>query len=133
MLLIYAIMVFLFLVITGLPVRPFHSLPVFPSNLATLKDFEEEIPAKFLEYELPPRISSKTDEERVILHLIFFLNCFGGVWLVSSNFSFHILNNITHISTHFFTHTYIKNTQTTLLKLLYQTALCFYKFLFLFI
>ena len=72
MLLIYAIMVFLFLVITGLPVRPFHSLPVFPSNLATLKDFKEEIPAKFLEYELPPRISSETVEELVILHLLFF-------------------------------------------------------------
>ena len=73
MLIIYAIMVsYFFLVITGLPVRPFHSLPVFPSNLATLNDFKEEIPAKFLEYELPPHISSKTDEERVILHLIFF-------------------------------------------------------------
>ena len=108
-----------FLVITGLPVCPFHSLPVFPSALADLNDFKEEIPAIFLKYELPPRISSKTDEERVILHLIFFLNCFGGVWLVSSNFSFHILNNITHIFTHFLTYTYIKNTQTTLLKLLY--------------
>ena len=133
MLIIYAIVVYFFLVITGLPVRPFHSLPVFPSNLAKLKDFKEEIPAKFLEFELPPRNSPQTDEELVILHLLFFKNCFGGVWLVSSNFSFHILNNITHISTHFFTYTYIKNIQTTLLKLLYQTALCFYKFLFLFI
>ena len=33
----------------------------------------------------------------------------------------HILNNITHISTHFFTHTYFKNLQT-IFKLLYQTS-----------
>ena len=43
------------------------------------------------------------------------------VWWVSSNSHFHILNNITHISTHFFTHTYFKKLQTTILKLLYQT------------
>ena len=61
-----------FLVITGLPVCPFHSLPVFPSALADLNDFKEEIPAIFLKYELPPRISSETDEELVILHLLFF-------------------------------------------------------------
>ena len=42
----------------------------------------------------------------------------GPVWLVISNQYFHILNNLTH----FFTHTYIKNTQTTLFKLTYQTG-----------
>ena len=73
MLIIYAIMVsYFFLVITGLPVCPFHSLPVFPSALAELNDFKEEIPAIFLKYELPPRISSETDEELVILQLLFF-------------------------------------------------------------
>ena len=65
-----------FLVITGLPVCPFHSLPVFPSALADLNDFKEEIPAIFLKYELPPRISSETDEELVILHLLFFISLF---------------------------------------------------------
>ena len=46
--------------------------------------------------------------------------CYKGlVWQVCSNTHFHILNNITHIFIYFFTHTYIKNTQTTLLKLLY--------------
>jgi len=35
---------------------------------------------------------------------------------------FHILKNITHIFIYFFTHTYIKNTQTTFFKLLYQTG-----------
>ena len=43
------------------------------------------------------------------------------VWqLILSNL-LSISNTLTHISKHFFTHTYIKNTQTTLLKLLYQT------------
>jgi len=65
---------FFFLVITGLPVCPFCSLPVFPSTLAELNDFKEEIPAIFLKYELPPRNSSETDEEWVILHLLFFFN-----------------------------------------------------------
>ena len=41
---------------------------------------------------------------------------------MSSNSLFHISNTLTHISTHFFTHTYIKNTQNTLLKLSYQTG-----------
>lgn len=72
MLIIYAIMVFF--VITGLPVRPFPSLPVFPSTLAKLNDFKEEIPAIFLKYELPPRNSSQTAEEWVILHLHFIFN-----------------------------------------------------------
>ena len=40
---------------------------------------------------------------------------------MSLNSHFHILNNITHISTHFFTHTYFKKFQTTIFKLLYQT------------
>ena len=42
------------------------------------------------------------------------------VWWASSNTYFHILNNLTHISTHFFIHTYIKNIQTILFKLFYQ-------------
>ena len=41
-----------------------------------------------------------------------------GVWLVNSNFSFRILNNITHFFTHSFTYMYIKNTPITLLLLL---------------
>ena len=72
MLIIYAIVVYFFLVITGLPVRPFYSLAVFPSTLAELNDFKEEIPAIFLKDELPPRNSSETHEEWVILHLLFF-------------------------------------------------------------
>ena len=38
-----------------------------------------------------------------------------------SNTLLSILNTLTHISTYFFTHMYIKNTQTILFKLLYQT------------
>ena len=49
-------------------------------------------------------------------------NDLGHVWWASSNTHFHILNNFTHISTHFFTHTNIKNTQIILLKLLHQTG-----------
>ena len=45
----------------------------------------------------------------------------GPVWPLSSNNNFHILNNITYISTHFFTYTYFKKLQTTILKLFYQT------------
>ena len=45
----------------------------------------------------------------------------GHVWWVSSNSHFYILKNITHISTHFFTHMYFKKLPTTILKLLYQT------------
>ena len=45
----------------------------------------------------------------------------GLFWWVSSNSHFHILNNITHISTYFFTHIYFNKLQTTILKLLYQT------------
>ena len=48
----------------------------------------------------------------------------GHVWWVSSNSHFYILKNITHISTHFFTHMYFKKCQTTILKLLYQTPHC---------
>ena len=44
------------------------------------------------------------------------------VCFVSSNSLFHISNILKHISTHFFIHTYIKNTQNTLLKLSYQTG-----------
>ena len=69
--LLYMLLWFFFLVITGLPVSPFYSLPVFPSTLAELNDFKEEIPAIFLKYELPPRNSSETHEEWVILHLLF--------------------------------------------------------------
>ena len=47
----------------------------------------------------------------------FNLDFLGPVCFVSSNSLFHILNTLTHISTHFFIHTYIKNTQNTLLKL----------------
>ena len=43
------------------------------------------------------------------------------VWQSYSNTKLHILNNIIHIFTHIFTYSYIKNTQTTLLKLTYQT------------
>ena len=43
------------------------------------------------------------------------------VWSSISNSHFHISNNIIHIFTHFFTHTYFKKLQTTILKLLYQT------------
>ena len=34
------------------------------------------------------------------------LKCYGGVWFVFSNNHFQFLNNISRISTHFFTHTY---------------------------
>ena len=45
-----------------------------------------------------------------------------AVWKDISSNLLSILNTITYIFTHFFIHTYIKNTQTTLLKLLYQTT-----------
>ena len=35
---------------------------------------------------------------------------------------FHISNTLTHISTHFFTYTYIKNTKNTSLKFSNQTG-----------
>ena len=38
------------------------------------------------------------------------------------NNSFQFLNNITRISTHFFTHTYFQKIQTTLLEQYYQTG-----------
>ena len=41
----------------------------------------------------------------------------GTFWQLISNTFSHILNNFTHISIYFFTYTYIKNIQTTLLKL----------------
>ena len=44
------------------------------------------------------------------------------IWYSILNSYFYILNNITHIFTYFFIHTYINNTQTTLPKLLYQTS-----------
>ena len=44
------------------------------------------------------------------------------VWWTSSNIYFHILNNFTYILKHFFTYMYIKNTQITLLKFLYQMS-----------
>ena len=50
----------------------------------------------------------------------------GPVCFVSSNSLFHILNTLTHILTHFFTHTYIKNTQNIILKLSYQTNPLFF-------
>ena len=37
----------------------------------------------------------------------------GPVWSPSSNNNFHISNTLTHISTHFFTHTYFKKFQKT--------------------
>ena len=40
--------------------------------------------------------------------------------------NFHISNIITYILTYFFTHTYIKNTQNSSLKLNYQTGLTLY-------
>ena len=46
---------------------------------------------------------------------------YGPIWSSISNSHFQILNNVTHISTHFFTHTYFKKLQTIILKLLYQT------------
>ena len=46
----------------------------------------------------------------------------GPIWWASSNAHFYILNNLIHISTHFFTHIYIKNTQTILLELFYQMS-----------
>jgi len=40
----------------------------------------------------------------------------GPVWLCGSNTHFHILKNFTHILTHFFTQTYIKNTQKNIIQ-----------------
>ena len=54
---------------------------------------------------------SKDDYENQVL---------GPVWQAISNSYFYILNNITHIFTHLFIHTYFKKLQTILLKLLYQ-------------
>ena len=49
-----------------------------------------------------------------------YFNYLWPVWPSSSNNNFHILNNITHIFTYFFIHTYFKKLQITILKLLYQ-------------
>ena len=46
----------------------------------------------------------------------------GPVCYVSSNSYFHILNNITHISTHFFIYTYFKKLKKTI-KITFQTTL----------
>ena len=51
-------------------------------------------------------------DEQIVLNL----NNFGVVWLVSLNYSFQCLNNIIHIFTHFFTHTYFQKIQTALLN-----------------
>nr|POE83100.1 hypothetical protein CFP56_42705 [Quercus suber] len=77
----------------GLPFCPFYKLPVFPSTLAELNDFKEEIPAIFLEYELPPRNSSKTDEGWVVRKFLgedyeshlskYFKLCFSELFLHS--------------------------------------------------
>ena len=48
---------------------------------------------------------------KIIIIMKIQLQKLGHIWLASSNTHFHILNNLTHISTHFFTHTYIKNTK----------------------
>ena len=52
-----------------------------------------------------------------------FLKLLRPIWSLVSNSHFYILNNITHISTHIFTHTYFKKLQKFHLKQLYQ-ALC---------
>lgn len=52
---------------------------------------------------------------------VLFCYWWGAVWQINYNTFEYILNNFTHISTHIFTRTYIKNT-TILLKLTYQTA-----------
>ena len=44
----------------------------------------------------------------------------GPVWQSYLNIKLHILNDITYIFIHFFTHMYIKNTQITLFKLTHQ-------------
>ena len=46
---------------------------------------------------------------------------FGPIWHHDLNNIFQFLNNITRISTHFFTHTYFQEIQTTLLEQHYQT------------
>ena len=50
----------------------------------------------------------------------------GPVYFVSSNSPFYILHTLTHISTYFFTHKYIKNAQNILLKLSYQSNPLFF-------
>ena len=52
----------------------------------------------------------------VVLLLALYAADYGAVWydILSNNFQF--LNNITRISTHFFTHTYFLKIQTTLLE-----------------
>ena len=50
-------------------------------------------------------------------------NYLGSVWQCILNNSFQCLNNITRISTHFFTHTYFQKIQATLLERHYQTGL----------
>ena len=43
------------------------------------------------------------------------------VWYICLNTCFQFLNNITCLSTHYFTHTYFQKIQTTLLEQYYQT------------
>ena len=49
----------------------------------------------------PPKKKKKKNERKGQT-----LRAFGGVWFIISNNNFQFLNNISRISTHFFTHTY---------------------------
>ena len=50
------------------------------------------------------------------------LDYYGPVWYINLNICFQFLNNITHISTHFFTHTYFQKNWKLLFKHTYQTG-----------
>ena len=49
----------------------------------------------------------------------------GVVWYIILNTSFQFSNNIIHISSHFFTHTYFQKNWKLLFKHMYQTGLKF--------
>ena len=51
---------------------------------------------------------------------------FRGIWYGNLNNIFQFLNNITHIFTHFFIHTYFQKIQTTLLEHCYQSGASFF-------
>ena len=54
----------------------------------------------FLEFSITRQVGTEHDNS------FYFLPFSGGVWFMFSNNNFQFLNNISRISTHFFTHTY---------------------------
>ena len=57
-------------------------------------------------FKLQKLVSQKKKKNYKTCNLNNLLVTYGGVWFVYSNNNFQFLNNVSRISTHFFTHTY---------------------------